>query len=85
MNIIPTQKYGMAEVITKTGGMMLSSRLPRRQAVTMPSPVPRAKARIVVTPTRPSVHGIAPRTTWLTGSGKKNSDVPKFPVAMSPR
>ena len=29
--------------------------------------------------------GIADRTTCPTGEGKKNSDVPKFPVAMSPR
>ena len=42
-------------------------------------------ARIVVTPTRPSVQKIAERTTWLTGTGKKNSEVPKLPVKMSPR
>ena len=49
-------------MITKTGGMMLSSRPPRRQALTMPMPVPRTNASTVVTPTRPSVHGIASST-----------------------
>ena len=51
-------------MITKTGGRMLSSRPPRRQAPTMPMPVPRMNASTVVTPTRPSVHGIASSTTW---------------------
>ena len=70
MNIIPTQKYGIAEVMTSSGGAMLSVSPPRRQAARMPIPVPSANARIVVTPTRPSVQKIAERTTWLTGSGK---------------
>ena len=48
---------------------MLSSRPPRRQAATMPMPVPSMNARTVVTPTRPSVHGIACRMTWLTDFG----------------
>ena len=38
ISISPIQKYGMTEVITKTGGMMLSSRPPRRQAPRMPMP-----------------------------------------------
>ena len=54
---MPIQKNGMAEVITNTGGSTLSSRPPRRQAATMPIPVPRMNARIVVMPTRPSVQG----------------------------
>ncbi len=66
---MPTQKYGTAEVMTNTGGRMLSSRPPRRQADTMPSPVPRTKARTVVTPTRPSVHQIAPPITEVTDAG----------------
>jgi hypothetical protein len=82
---MPTQKYGIAEVITSRGGAMLSVSPPCRQAARMPTPVPSVNARIVVMPTRPSVQKIAERTTWLTGSGKKNSDVPKLPVKMSPR
>ena len=65
----PIQKYGIADVITKTGGAMLSSRPPRRQAARIPIPVPRTKARIVVMPTSPSVHGIAWRTTRATDCG----------------
>ena len=67
---MPTQKYGIAEVITSSGGAMLSISPPRRQAARMPIPVPSANARIVVTPTRPSVQKIAVPTTWLTGDGK---------------
>ncbi len=59
MSSIPIQKNGIAEVITNTGGRMLSSQLPRRHAPTMPMPVPSRNARMVVTPTRPSVHGSA--------------------------
>src|SRR6266496_1288727 len=54
ISISPIQKYGITEVITNTGGMMLSSRPPRRHAPRMPMPVPSTKARIVVSPTRPS-------------------------------
>ena len=64
-----TQKYGIAEVITNTGGTTLSSFPPRRQAETMPRPVPRMKARIVVMPTRPSVHQIALPMTDVTDAG----------------
>ena len=56
-------------VITKTGGTMLSSWPPRRQAATIPMPVPSTNARIVVMPTRPSVHGIASRMTRPTDCG----------------
>jgi hypothetical protein len=70
MNIIPTQKYGIAEVITSSGGAMLSVSPPCRQAERMPIPVPSVNARIVVTPTRPSVQNTAVPTTWLTGEGK---------------
>ena len=42
--------------------------------------VPKMNARIVVTPTRPSVHGNADRITWLTDSGKKEIEIPKLPV-----
>ena len=69
ISIIPIQKYGIAVVITKTGGTTLSRRLPRRQAATMPIPVPSTNARIVVMPTRPSVHGIASRMTRPTDAG----------------
>ena len=63
------QKYGTAEVITNTGGSMLSSRPPRRQAQMMPSQVPSTKATIVAIPTRPSVHQIALPITELTVDG----------------
>ena len=63
------QKYGTAEVITNTGGSTLSSRPPRRQAETMPSPVPTTKAAMVAIPTRPSVHQIALPITELTVEG----------------
>jgi hypothetical protein len=53
------QKYGIAETITNVGGTTLSSFEPRRQAETMPRPVPSTKARKVAMPTRPSVHQIA--------------------------
>jgi hypothetical protein len=66
---MPTQKYGIAEVITNTGDTTLSSRPPRRHADTMPSPVPRTKASTVVTPTRPTVHQIALPMTEVTDSG----------------
>ena len=39
---------------------------------------------IVVTPTRPSVQGNAPSTTLSTDKGKNVSDVPKWPVKLSP-
>ena len=66
---MPIQKYGMAVVMTKTGGRMLSASRRAARRATMPIPVPRMKARTVVTPTRPSVHGMASRTTWPTDSG----------------
>ena len=66
---MPIQKYGIAEVITNTGGSTLSSRPPRRQADTMPRPVPSRKARTVTMPTRPSVHQIALPITEVTDSG----------------
>ena len=74
------QKYGIAEVITNVGGTMLSSLLPRRQAETMPRPVPSAKARIVAMPTRPSVHQMALPMTEVTEAGYWLSEVPKLPV-----
>ena len=48
---------------------MLSSRPPRRQAATMPMPVPSTNARTVVMPTRPSVHQIALPMTESTDAG----------------
>jgi hypothetical protein len=75
-----TQKYGIAEVITNTGGTMLSSFPPRRHAETMPSPVPRMKARTVVTPIRPSVHQIALPMTEVTEAGYSSREVPRLPV-----
>ena len=56
--------------MTKTGGTMLSSQLPRRQRRDDPDPVPSTNARMVATPTSPSVHGMASSTTWETDSGK---------------
>ena len=79
------QKYGKAEVITKIGGKKLSKRPPRRHALTVPINVPRTNARTVVTPTRPSVHGRALSTTWVTDSGKNVMDLPKLPVKQLPR
>ena len=76
----PTKKYGKADTITKTGGKMLSNLPPHAQAPIIPMNVPNANAITVATPTRPSVHGSAPSTTWPTGFGKKVSDVPKRPV-----
>jgi hypothetical protein len=64
-----TQKYGTAEAITNTGGTTLSSRPPRRHADRMPRPVPSANASIVATPTRPTVHQIAPPMTEPTDAG----------------
>ena len=75
------QKYGIAEVITNTGGTMLSSFPPRRQAETMPRPVPRMKARTVVMPTRPTVHQIALPMTDVTDAGYSSSEAPKLPVS----
>ncbi len=77
-----TQKYGIADVITNTGGTTLSSVPPRRQAETMPRPVPRRNARIVVTPTRPSVHQIALPMTDVTDAGNWLREVPKLPVSI---
>ena len=74
------QKYGIAETITNVGGTTLSSFEPRRQAETMPRPVPRTKARKVAMPTRPSVHQIALPITELTEAGYWLSEVPKLPV-----
>ena len=56
---MPTQKYGSADVTTKTGGRTLSSAPPRRHPATVPMRVPKMNARIVVTPTRPNVHHTA--------------------------
>jgi len=56
-----------------------------RQAPRIPIRVPNTNASTVVTPTRPSVHGIALLITWLTGSPVTVSEMPKLPVAMSPR
>ena len=63
------QKYGIAEAITNTGGRTLSSPPPRRQADRMPRPVPSTKASSVATPTRPTVHQIAPPMTEPTDAG----------------
>src|SRR5271170_6491883 len=82
----PSQKYGITVMITNIGGMRLSSRPPRRQAPTIPIPVPRMNASTVVTPTRPRVHGIASSTMCPTEfPGWVVSDSPKLPVATSPR
>ena len=62
----------------KIGGSALSSQEPRRQALTRPISVPRMKARTVVTPTSPSVHGSACITILLTG-------VPKLVVIEMPK
>src|SRR5579875_3158473 len=62
-DIIAIQKYGNADVTTNSGGSTLSIAPPRRQALTAPIAVPATNARIVVTPTRPSVHGSAVSTT----------------------
>jgi len=59
---------------------MLSSFPPRRQAETIPSPVPRMKARIVVMPTRPTVHQIALPMRDVTEAGYSESEMPKLPV-----
>ena len=53
---------------------------PRRHALIAPMTVPKMNARIVVMPTRPSVHGNAERITWLTDSGKNEIEIPKLPV-----
>ncbi len=74
------QKYGIAEVITNVGGTMLSSFEPRRQAETMPRPVPSRKARTVATPTKPSVHQMPLPMTEVTEAGYWLSEVPKLPV-----
>lgn len=65
-------------MITKIGGSALSSQVPRRHALTRPISVPRMKARTVVTPTSPIVHGRACLTMLLT-------DVPKLVVIEMPK
>ena len=55
--------------MTNTGGTIPSSQVPRRHAETIPTPVPSTNARMVATPTSPSVHGMASSTTRETGSG----------------
>ena len=68
---------------TKTGGSSESSRPPRRHPATTPISEPRAKARIVVIPTRPSVHGSAWPTTLVTGSPRvAPMEMPHRPVTM---
>ena len=79
IEITAIQKYGNAEVMTKIGGMALSMSPPRRQAPTRPISVPSMKARTVVTPTSTSVQGSAWRTSCITGSGKKVSEIPNRP------
>src|SRR5579864_8508752 len=73
-----TQKYGKAEMTTKTVGRMPSSQPPRRQALTMPTSVPSTKAITVETPTRPSVQKSPYMIDWLTESGKYESEVPRL-------
>jgi hypothetical protein len=51
-------------------GSRLSSQLPRRQATSTPTTVPRTKLMMVATPTSPSVHGSAPLMTLLTEEGQ---------------
>ena len=86
IRIRPIQKYGITVMITNIGGMMLSSRPPRRQAPRMPMPVPRMNARTVVTPTRPSVQGIASSTIRPTEApGWVVSEIPKFSLSTLPR
>ena len=46
----------------------------------MPRPVPSAKARMVVMPTRPAVHQMALPMTDVTGVGYWSSEMPKLPV-----
>src|SRR6266550_5359027 len=77
-----SQKYGNAEVMMKIGGSIPSSAPPRRQADTRPMNVPAMKARMVVMPTSPSVHGSACSTWCATVSGKKVSEIPKWPRKM---
>ena len=67
------------------GGSTPSSIPPRRQAARRPMNVPSTKARIVVTPISPSVHGRACPTWCMTESGKKVSDVPRRSRAMFQR
>ena len=77
--ILASQKYGNAEVMTKIGGMTLSMSPPRLHPIS-PIIVPSTKARIVVTPTSTRVHGSAWRTSFITGSGKNVSEIPKSPA-----
>ena len=77
IRIRPIQKYGITVMITKIGGMMLSSRPPRRQAPRIPIAVPRTKARIVVSPTSASVQGMASSTIRPT-------DTPGWVVSETP-
>jgi hypothetical protein len=50
-------------------GTSASSRLPRRQPTSTPSPMPTTKLITVAVPTRMTVHPIACRITVETGTG----------------
>ena len=62
---------------------MLSSRPPRRQALSMPTIVPIANAITVVTPTRPSVQGSLSMMSVMTGT--LAAVRPNWPVRQLPR
>ena len=49
----------------------------------MPSSVPRMKLITVAVPTRPSVHGSAPRITVVTGTMPLLVEMPRLPCRMS--
>src|SRR5258707_15470113 len=72
------KKYGAAWK-NVVAGSRLSSQLPRRQATRAPSRVPATKLSTVAVPTRPSVHGSAPRITVVTGTRPLLVDVPRLP------
>lgn len=68
---------------TSSGGNTESSRPPRRQAAMMPSRLPMTTAMTRAVPPSSSVQPIWEAMTSETGVGKREMEIPMFPVQMS--
>ena len=64
------------------GGRTLSIQLPRRQAATIPSVVPSAKAIVTLSPCRKTVHIKPEAMTSETGWGKYAMEMPWSPLSV---
>lgn len=69
---------------TSSGGKTESRTPPRRQAARMPSRLPMTTAMTSAVPPRSRVQPIWEAMTSETGVGKRDREMPMFPVQTSP-